>query len=153
MEISDHGVQFICAFEGFRSRPYQDTGGIWTVGYGTVITKEMAAQLSLNGISEATAETWLKNHIEQNTSSLNNILKHSIFQHQFDALTSLVYNIGMEGFHHSELYRRITNQDPSLYSYWINLAIHDSKGHQLIGLIRRRRCEARLFIYGNYSTT
>ena len=34
MRTSDKGIEQIKSFEGFRSMPYQDVVGKWTVGYG-----------------------------------------------------------------------------------------------------------------------
>ena len=59
MEVSTaSSTEFITYFEGFRSMPYQDQDGIWTIGYGTTrngqhvtaqtppITKEQAMDYS-----------------------------------------------------------------------------------------------------------
>ena len=35
MKISDNGLNIIKKFEGCRLTAYQDTVGVWTIGYGT----------------------------------------------------------------------------------------------------------------------
>ena len=35
MKISDNGLNLIKKFEGCRLTAYQDTVGVWTIGYGT----------------------------------------------------------------------------------------------------------------------
>ena len=147
--ISESGISFTAELEGFVSHPYQDSGGIWTVGYGTTI---QSANQYHDCITEIDSKQLLRSHMAIDVLNLNKSLKRPLLQHQFDALIDLSYNIGLEGLRASQLFKAINNQDPNFYSYWSNLAIHDLKGHFLLGLARRRRYEARLFIYGNYST-
>ena len=35
MEISEKGLELIKKFEGCRLQAYQDSVGVWTIGYGT----------------------------------------------------------------------------------------------------------------------
>jgi lysozyme len=91
---SRHGVEFIAQHEGFRSHPYNDGTGVWTIGYGET-----------NGIGPNTPP-WTQ---EQAFEDLQKRVYHTYFppikqaceaaglslnQHQVDALTSLVYNVG-----------------------------------------------------------
>lgn len=51
--------KIIAKFEGLRLRAYQDTGGIWTIGYGS--TKDPFTGLSVkqgDAITKDTALTW-----------------------------------------------------------------------------------------------
>ena len=34
MQLSKAGVDYIKKFEAYRAKPYQDSKGIWTIGYG-----------------------------------------------------------------------------------------------------------------------
>lgn len=148
MEISPNGLQFIANNEGFRSKPYTDTGGVWTIGYGTTISDKVAG-LYRDGINETLAQSWLLSHVQTFEPVLNKLFSN-LLQHQFDALCDLIYNVGLSGFQNSVLYQRLLRLDPSISQLWLSLAIHDAAGHQLVGLIRRRYREAKLFIYGAY---
>lgn len=36
MQLSYNGINALKEHEGFRSNAYKDTGGVWTIGYGTI---------------------------------------------------------------------------------------------------------------------
>lgn len=38
MRISDRGISLIKQFEGLRLTSYQDSVGIWTIGYGPALS-------------------------------------------------------------------------------------------------------------------
>ncbi len=39
MQLSKNGINYIKKFESYRAKPYQDSKGIWTIGYGNTYTK------------------------------------------------------------------------------------------------------------------
>ena len=59
MRISKQGLDFIKSFEGLRLKSYQDSIGVWTIGWGhtrgvkkgQVITKEQAEQFILDDLA------------------------------------------------------------------------------------------------------
>ena len=74
-------------------------------------------------------------------------------QHQFDALTSLIFNAGRGGFKDSSLYRDFISQGKigERYASQIRaafVAIRRAKGQS--GLISRRNREADMFLNGQY---
>ena len=92
---SRHGVEFIAQHEGFSAKPYWDGAGkVWTIGYGQT-----------GGIGPHTPP-WSQEHaLEVLQHHVDHIyfppIQHacaavglSLNQHQVDALTSLVYNVG-----------------------------------------------------------
>jgi lysozyme len=82
--------------EGFEAIPYWDYGQ-WTVGFGTRCPDEHLARYQKEGIPYEEAHELMREHVAifegyVNTFMNNNDLQLS--QHQFDALVSLVYNLG-----------------------------------------------------------
>ena len=91
-KISKNGLNFIKCKEGFSSKEYLDSNKVKVIGYGTKLK---------NGdktISEKEAESRLLLFIEDNVHKHlrnPNIIKVQLNQRQFDALCSLLYNIGI----------------------------------------------------------
>jgi lysozyme len=145
--ISQAGLQFITNFEGFRSRPYKDTGGLWTIGYGTQISKEEASAYA-TGIAVPQALQFVHSSLNSIYPQLAKCPLNGLFQNQWDALLDFIYNIGFEAFQNSTVYKKITTRDGDLSS-WL-LWCKDAVGQIDEGLLRRRRAELKLFIYGLY---
>ena len=109
MKASNRIINKIKEFEGFSAKPYYDSAGVLTIGYGTTkdaskyknISKETATQLLLRDLAEF--ETQLNNYINNRGYSLN--------QNQYDAMVSLAYNIGPSGFKNSEVAKKFNSGD------------------------------------------
>ena len=147
LTLSEDGKKFIQNFEGFREKPYRDSGGLWTVGFGQRITQEEVEAFK-DGITQEEAsamfDTWIASLVVRlRTCPL------ALLQHQFDACCSLAYNIGLKAFLDSTIYKNLSVRsiDISPWSEWTK----DNKGHTDSGLVRRRHAEVKLFIYGLYS--
>lgn len=78
--------------EGCKLKAYQDTGGVWTIGYGHT-GGVRAGQTITNEI----AETLLRHDMEYAVSVVN---AHALpcTQGQFDALVDFVFNVGPSQF-------------------------------------------------------
>ena len=145
LTISNKGVDFIANFEGFRDKAYQDSGGLWTIGYGQRIKVDEYP----NGITQDQAKALLFNYLQKECDELADLPFSGLFQYQIDAIVSLVYNIGMNYFvNQTSIYKRLITRSPDLSS-WLWL-VKDAKGHQQSGLVKRRNVELQLFIYGIY---
>ena len=149
--ISFQGTKFICSLEEFKAVPYLDPGGDgnWVIGFGTEITSAQK-ELYAAGISRDTGMFLFSKHNEPLQKQLAKTPLVSLPQQQLDAIFSLVYNIGLDHFMESTIYKHLVTRDVDL-SPW-QAFIHGSHGQVMQGLIRRRKLELRLFIYGNYST-
>lgn len=74
--------------EGFRAEAYQDTRGVWTIGYGTNL-QELT-------IEEPLAETWLLGQLQQaeiDAQRFTFFATASPFRQR--ALVELIYNLGL----------------------------------------------------------
>jgi lysozyme len=154
--ISNEGVKFIAHFEGFRSKPYLDSVGIATIGYGTITYPDTGRKVTLKdpAITEDTALEYLKLHIEKSVTSW--IVKNlpGLTQNQFDALVSFCYNLGVGALSGSTLERRILVKDTcdritQAFMMWTKARVN-GKLTELKGLVRRREAEADLYCKGIY---
>lgn len=153
MLISKNGIDFIKSFEGLRLTAYQCQAGIWTIGYGhtrnvkqgDVITKEQAEELLKSDICPIAQllEKWLKkNQIE-------------LEQNEYDAVFSLVFNIGMNNFIGSSVAKYIIQRREKVtianaFLLWNKIR---KNGNLVIsnGLVIRRKKERALFLDNNYN--
>jgi len=135
-------IEIIKAWEGLRLSAYQDTGGVWTIGYGD--THDVKPGMV---ITKQEAERRLYEDIKWVEGVLNSTVKVPITQKQYDALGSFVYNIGGTQFRNSTLLRKLNAYD------YVGAANEFPKwkydnGKVIRGLINRRRHEQELFIEG-----
>lgn len=137
-KINAAGLALIEEFEGVALSAYQDTGGVWTIGYGhtpategQVITQSEADALLEADLAEAERET---------AAAVQVVLSPN----EFSALVSFQYNTGALG---SSPGVGLINEN-RFQEAWDDhfcLYIHDADGHALEGLVRRRAAERALF--------
>ena len=108
MTASPYSLLLIRQFEGLRLTAYRCPSGIWTIGYGHTSNVHKG-----DTITQSQADEYLRQDIEPIEAYLNN-LQLNISQNQFDALTSLIFNIGISAFSRSTLLKLIRqNPKPS----------------------------------------
>lgn len=148
--ISPLGLDLLAQFEGCSLVPYKDqlAGGIWTIAYGKTITPSEAEKYK-NGCTQAQADQWLIELTLVITKELSIRLPKIILQNQIDALTSFIYNLGMDTFLRSSLYKIIQSRGCS-FSVWKDYC--HSMNVKVEGLAVRRNWELNLFLYGDYGT-
>jgi len=144
--LSDKGLDMICSFETFEPRPYQDGGGLWSIGYGTRISGP--AQYP-NGITQTMAMEFLEEHIDGLLPALNQLNFSNLTQNQQDAIIDFVYNIGINAFTSSHVYSALSKQSFLAFNTWVQW-VHDARGNTEPGLVTRRNAEVKLFIFGVY---
>ena len=97
-KTSENGKQFIMQHEGFMAKPYNDTAGHATIGYGTLLHRGAVTDEDnkkyANGITKEEAKKLLDDAIIDFENSLNKAVKVPLNQNQFDALMSWAYNFG-----------------------------------------------------------
>lgn len=120
------GLDFLASEEGCVLHPYRDSVGIPTIGVGCTyyengkrvtmkdpaITRERALQLFTSIVKQYEQTVW-------------SVTRDDINQHQFNALVSICYNIGVNGFKRSMLLRRVNKDiaDPRIteaFKAWDN---------------------------------
>ncbi len=148
MIVSKKGVDLIKSFEGLRLNAYKDSAGIWTIGYGTIQYEDGTPVKKGDVINEDQAEHLLQFEIFKKTKKLNQFLP-VLNQNQFDACTSLAYNIGVNGFEGSTACKKIKSNpcDETIKQSWIlwNKARVDGVLTEIKGLTKRRQKEVELY--------
>ncbi|CAH3799777.1 Lysozyme RrrD [Enterobacter cloacae] len=145
MQTSEKGIALIKEFEGCKLTAYQDSVGVWTIGYGwtqPVDGKPIRAGMT---IKQETAERLLKTGLVSYESDVSRLVKVGLTQGQFDALVSFTYNLGARSLSTSTLLRKINAGD---YAGAADEFLRWNKagGKVLNGLTRRREAERALFL-------
>ncbi|HFS8154038.1 TPA: lysozyme [Enterobacter roggenkampii] len=145
MQTSDKGIALLKEFEGCKLTAYQDSVGVWTIGYGwtqPVDGKPIRAGMTIN---QETAERLLKTGLVSYESDVSRLVKVGLTQGQFDALVSFTYNLGARSLSTSTLLRKINAGD---YAGAADEFLRWNKagGKVLNGLTRRREAERALFL-------
>lgn len=143
-QLSRNGLEQLKASEGWRSKAYQDSRGIWTIGYGhklilgdglnpsSVITPEQGEILLLRDVAAAVA-------------AVRRTIKRPVSQNQFDAMVSMTYNIGAGGFAGSTVAKLFNLGDiaGAAYAWTRNWT---TAGNNPTALLSRRTKERDLFL-------
>ena len=145
MQTSDKGIALIKQFEGCKLTAYQDSVGVWTIGYGwtqPVDGKPIRAGMT---IKQETAERLLKTGLVSYEIDVSRLVKVGLTQGQFDALVSFTYNLGARSLSTSTLMRKLNAGD---YAGAADEFLRWNKagGKVLNGLSRRREAERDLFL-------
>jgi len=143
MRTSEQGLKLIKDSEQLRLNAYVCPAGVLTIGWGHTgkdVSKGMV-------ITEAEAESLLQQDVLPVEAFLNNNL--ALSQNQFDALVSLVFNIGIGNFQKSTLFK-LAKENPSdatiafQFMRW-NKARINGILQVLPGLTKRREAEKKLY--------
>ena len=145
MKLSQKGVDFIKSHEALRLKAYQDSKGVWTIGWGhtkdvhpgDVITREQAEQFIRDDFA------WVERTL--NTDLVTGRDKPLVTQNEFDALCSLVFNIGSQAYLDSTVRRKIKQGDKMAAARAFKMWVYSN--HKFVqGLANRRADEVRLFL-------
>jgi lysozyme len=127
------------SFEGCKLVAYQDSVGVWTIGYGH--TKGVKRG---DTCTAAQADQWLREDVAWAVACVNRLAKVQLNQHQFDALVDFTFNLGCESLANSELLRLVNAgrfaEATAQFGRW-----NHAGGKVVDGLTRRRAAEAALF--------
>lgn len=143
MKTSQKGVHLILSFEGFSAKPYLDSAGIPTIGYGnTYYPGGKKVTMKDSSISKEKGIELFSSVLPSYEKIVNNKIKVNLTQNQFDALVSHTYNTGGS----DNLFSLINkNADPAIIKDWFISRYVTAGGKVLNGLIKRRKEEADLF--------
>ncbi len=139
MKTSERGISLIKEFEGLRTKAYQDSVGVWTIGYGH--TKNVKRGMV---ITEQHATDYLKDDLQDAEQGVRQEIIVPLTQGQFDALVSFVFNLGQHSLHVSSLRKYLNNGQYDKAANEFPKWCHAGK-KVLPGLVRRRNAEKQLF--------
>lgn len=150
--LKNKAMEIIKFYEGFEPYAYKDAAGLWTIGFGTLIEKNINPTLYKKfveqgqEISREDAEGLLLTHIKNEVEpKLASLVKVPLNQNQKDSLTSFIYNVGSGAFAGSTLLKKLNQSDyngaAAEFSKWVYAG-----GNKLAGLEKRRKEEQILFL-------
>ena len=139
-DYSSTGFALTRSFEGLRLQAYQDSAGVWTIGYGHTGPEVHHGQC----ISEIEAEALLRSDLGTAVQCVREAVQVHLAQHQFDALADFCFNTGRGSFLGSSLLRYVNQGEFDSAAVQFGLWVHGG-GKILPGLVRRRAAEAALF--------
>ena len=102
LKISREGIVLIKSFEGFRPRALQREDGGWIIGYGHTLSAREGAS-----VSEADAELLLHYDLIPVARAVSEGVATPVNQHQFDALASFAFSVGVDRFAGSDVLQRL----------------------------------------------
>ncbi len=134
------GLALTQRFEGCRYVAYQDSVGVWTIGYGH--TRGVHEGMTC---TQAQALAWLVEDVASAEAEVNRVVTVPLTQHEFDALVDFVFNLGDGSFEHSTMLRLLNAGDHANavneFRKW-----DKAGGVEVAGLLRRRLAEAAEFV-------
>jgi lysozyme len=132
-------------FEGLRLVAYQDSAGIWTIGYG--LTRYPNGQPVRQGdeITPLQAEQYFMETLTTFSQGVEDLINVELTTNQFAALVSLAYNIGLTAFRNSTILDMVNQNpnDPDIRAQFMRWVYAGGVVNQ--GLINRRTQEANLY--------
>lgn len=139
MIICKNGLDLIKQFESLQLKAYKCSANVWTIGYGH--TKNVKEG---DRISQDQANCFLMQDLYSVERAIVRLVKVKLNQNQFDALCSLIFNIGISAFNKSTLLAKLNTGDyvgaAEQFRRWnkVNNVV-------MAGLVRRRQAEEDLF--------
>lgn len=141
MRTSENGLRLIRSYESLSLRAYRCPAGVVTIGYGHTRTARPGQT-----ITEREADELLRGDLAEAERAVNLTSGvRPLTQNQFDALVSLVFNIGSGNYGRSTLRAKVINNpaDPAIrteFDRWVHAG-----GKRMAGLVKRRAAEADLY--------
>lgn len=144
MTTSQKGIDFISKEEGLVLKVYFDSVGKATIGYGSTFYEDGSpVKTTDRPITKERALSLFHTTLKRYETQVNKSITRPINQNQFDALVSLCYNIGTNGFAGATVVKKVNANpcDPEIRT-WIE-AWKNAGGKPI--LLARRKREANLY--------
>ena len=155
MKISQNGLNLIEHYEGLRLFAYQDSIGLWTIGYGTTVYPNGKRVAKGDACTVEQADSYIRHDVDKFEKGVNDLVHVPLNQNQFDALVSFAYNLGLGNLGSSTLLKLVNKSqfDAAVNEFqkWCRAG-----GKVVAGLTVRRKAESNLFktkvVYCNSSS-
>ncbi|EBY2534382.1 lysozyme, partial [Salmonella enterica subsp. enterica serovar Tennessee] len=105
MKISDSGLAALKREEGCKLTAYTDSRGVWTIGTGHTGRVDGVAVGKNMAITQDTADRLLRDDLSWVERCIAERVTVPLNQNQYDALCSLIFNIGANAFTGSNVRR------------------------------------------------
>ena len=157
MTTSENCLSIIKELEGFSGKPYKDTDGKYTIGYGTRCPDELVSKYMYDPMTEEEADAELRKEMVSYEKAVNAFIdRHSLSytQGQFDGLVSLVFNCGTSWLTKGNtLIAALSGGATGNELIYAFTVYSMSGGSRSLGHIKRRLAEANMYLNEQYSRT
>lgn len=157
MRMSEKGRRLITEWEGSKREAYEDEAGYLTIGVGHKLTRSELTSGKLciacrdvrwrHGLTEEQVGDLLGQDLRRYEQVADEAVTVTVSQHQFDALVSFCFNVGVSAFRRSTLVRLLNSglydEVPGQLSRWVYAG-----GRVVQGLRNRREKEINLWVDG-----
>lgn len=133
-------IDLIKRFEGVKLSAYQDSAGVWTIGYGSTHGVTTGMQ-----ITQGEAEERLSKDLARHARGVIRYIRVPLNDAQYGALVSFTFNLGIGALQRSTLRQKLNRgeyhaaaEEFPRWSY--------AGGRWLRGLYRRRLAEQAMFL-------
>lgn len=160
VKLSDDGLKFLMVLESVEKDMYFDSAGLPTIGVGHLLSEfeyeNKVVNINsdyvsfVNGLTYEQCMRLLEFDIVRYEEAVNELVKVSLSQNQYDALVIFIYNIGVNAFKNSTLLKKLNESEydevPDQLMRWVFV-----KGQKSIGLRNRRKAEVNVWSNGKYN--
>lgn len=142
---SQNGINLIKKWEKFKPNSYLCPAGVPTIGYGSTFWTDGRRVRLGQTVTLQDAEKLMAYFL----ANVIHFIPDNVNQNQFDAICSLIYNIGVANFRKSTLLKKVKENpdDLTIRDEFMKWTLHRKNG-QLVpsdGLRNRRKEEADLY--------
>ena len=163
-KMSQKGIDFLKGYESEVKKNgkhvlYDDDSGYCTIGYGHLVDgKKSCANIKnmsksfKNGLTDKEAEDLFREDLKEREKAVNKLVKKPICQQEFDAMLSLVYNVGAGNLKISNVLKYTNMGKSEEAKKWFK-SFEKSNGKRLNGLVKRRKAESNMYECGTYDSS
>ena len=145
MRVSDYCRDFVASWEGYSGAAYLCPSGVWTIGYGHTHGVQAGDRIGAQAAKDLLAADLVSYGAQAGMS----IGAANTDQQEFDAMVSLAFDVGVDGFRGSSVCRLHRKGDKDgvarAFALW-NKAVIGGVLQPVLGLTRRRAAEANLYL-------
>ena len=148
MNVSKAAIALIKHHEGVRNRPYRCPANLWTVGVGHLIGDGKSLPESWNRtFTEAEIDGLLKSDLRRFELGVHKMLPNvPLRQHEFDAIISFCFNLGLGCFQRSTLRQALLRGDKK--AAMESLVKYCRAGGKILRGLQIRRLDERALFEG-----
>lgn len=143
--VSTNCLNLIKQFEGLKLTAYQDSVGVWTIGYGTTVLNGSPVVQGQTISKDGATAALLSDINATRLPAVQRLVKVLVTQSMVDALVSFAYNLGTGALGKSSLLSDLNSEKyllaASRFNDWTKAG-----GVELAGLVKRRGAERELFL-------
>ena len=148
MQTSERGLRLIRHHEGVRNRPYRCPANLYTVGVGHLIGDGKSLPESWNRtFSQEEIDGILKSDLKRFELGVHKMLPNvPLRQHEFDALVSFCFNLGLGCFQRSTIRQALLRGDKT--QAMESLVKYCRAGGKILRGLQLRRLDERALFEG-----